>query len=172
MNIEELIERGETQSLEFKESSGLKDEIGETVSAFSNSDGGTVIVGVSNSGGVHGVDIGKNTLEELANYIKRNTDPQVFPSVKIQEIGGKNVVMVEVEESAEKPVFFKNHGYKNIYVEGGSTLNPRRHGFGDLGQAITYVSEEKPLFFFGIAGAVFTIVRLILNAIGRGKEKE
>ena len=49
MNIEELIERGETQSLEFKESLRLKDEIGETVSAFSNSDGGTVIIGVSNS---------------------------------------------------------------------------------------------------------------------------
>jgi ATP-dependent DNA helicase RecG len=114
MNIEELIERGETQSLEFKESLGLKDEIGETVSAFSNSDGGTVIIGVSNSGGVHGVDIGKNTLEELANYIKRNTDPQVFPSVKILEICGKRVVMVEVEESAEKPVFFKNHAYKRV----------------------------------------------------------
>ena len=114
MNIEELIERGETQSLEFKESSGLKDEIGETISAFSNSDGGTVIIGVSNSGGVPGVDIGKNTLEELANYIKRNTDPQAFPSVKIQEIGGKKVVMIEVEESAEKPVFFKNHAYKRV----------------------------------------------------------
>ena len=114
MNIEELIERGETQSLEFKESSGLKEEIGETVSAFSNSDGGTVIIGVSNSVGVHGVDIGKNTLEELANYIKRNTDPQVFPSVKIREIGGKNIVMVGVEESREKPVFFKNHVYKRV----------------------------------------------------------
>jgi ATP-dependent DNA helicase RecG len=102
MNIEELIERGESQSLEFKESLGLKDEIGETVSAFSNSDGGTVIIGVSNSGGVHGVDIGKNTLEELANYIKRNTDPQVFPSVKILERGGKNVVMVEIKESVQR----------------------------------------------------------------------
>ena len=50
MDIEELIERGETQSLEFKESLRLKDEIGETISAFSNSDGGMVIVGVSNSG--------------------------------------------------------------------------------------------------------------------------
>jgi len=114
MNIEELIERGESQSLEFKESLRLKDEIGETVSAFSNSDGGTVIIGVSNSGGVHGVDIGKNTLEELANYIKRNTDPQVFPSVRILERGGKNVVMVEIKESAEKPVFFKNHAYKRV----------------------------------------------------------
>jgi ATP-dependent DNA helicase RecG len=114
MDLKELIERGETQCLEFKESSGLKDEIGETISAFSNSDGGTVIIGVSNSGGVHGVDIGKNTLEELANYIKRNTDPQAFPSVKIQEIGGKKVVMIEVEESQEKPVFFKNHAYKRV----------------------------------------------------------
>jgi ATP-dependent DNA helicase RecG len=114
MDIKELIRRGESQSLEFKESPGLKDEIGETVSAFSNSDGGTVVVGVFNNGGVSGVDIGANTIEELANYIKRNTDPQVFPSVKIQDIGGKNVVMVEVEESAEKPVFFKNHAYMRV----------------------------------------------------------
>ena len=49
MDIEELIERGGSQDLEFKESPRLKDEIGETVSAFSNSDGGTVVVGVSNS---------------------------------------------------------------------------------------------------------------------------
>lgn len=47
MGLKELIERGETQSLEFKESLKLKEEIGETISAFSNSDGGAVIVGVS-----------------------------------------------------------------------------------------------------------------------------
>ena len=46
MDIKKLIERGETQSVEFKESLRLNDEIGETVSAFSNSDGGAVIVGV------------------------------------------------------------------------------------------------------------------------------
>ena len=92
MDIEELIESGETQSVELKESLRLKDEIGETVSAFSNSDGGAVLIGVSNSGVVSGVDIGKNTLEEFANYIKRNTDPQIFPSVKIQEVDGKKVV--------------------------------------------------------------------------------
>ncbi|MCK4733009.1 MAG: putative DNA binding domain-containing protein, partial [Methanophagales archaeon] len=114
MDIKELIDRGESQSVEFKESLKLKDEIGETVSAFSNLDGGTVIVGVSDRGGIPGVDIGKNTMEEFANYIKRNTDPQIFPSVKVLEIGGKNVVMVEVDESQEKPVFFKNHAYKRV----------------------------------------------------------
>ena len=114
MEIKELIERGETQNLEFKESLKLKEEIGETVSAFSNSDGGVVLVGISDGGGVLGVDIGKNTVEELANYIKRNTDPQVFPSVKTVEVGEKKLIAVEVTESAEKPVFFKNHGYKRV----------------------------------------------------------
>jgi ATP-dependent DNA helicase RecG len=123
MGIKELIEKGETQSVEFKESLRLKDEIGETVAAFSNSDGGTVIVGVSDKGVVSGVDIGgvvsgvdigKNTLEELANYIKRNTDPRIFPSVKIQGVGVKKVVMIAVEESQEKPVFFKNRAYKRV----------------------------------------------------------
>ncbi len=114
MDIKELTHRGESQSLEFKESLKLKDEIGEAVSAFSNSDGGTIIVGASDNGGVPGVDIGKNTLEELANYIKRNTDPHIFPSVKIQEVGRESVVVVEVKGSAEKPVFFKNHAYKRV----------------------------------------------------------
>ena len=79
MDIKELIDRGESQSVEFKESLKLRDKIGKTVSAFSNSDGGTVMVGVSDGGGILGVGIGKNTMEELANYIKRNTDPQIFP---------------------------------------------------------------------------------------------
>ncbi len=114
MDIKELIDRGESQSVEFKESLKLRDKIGKTVSAFSNSDGGTVMVGVSDGGGILGVGIGKNTMEELANYIKRNTDPQVFPSVRVWEIGEKRVVVIEVTESVEKPVFFKNHAYKRV----------------------------------------------------------
>jgi len=78
MDIQKLIAGGESQCLEFKESTGLMDEIGETISAFSNSNHGEVIVGVSDHGKILGVDIGNNTLEELANYIKRNTDPQTW----------------------------------------------------------------------------------------------
>lgn len=114
MNIKELIDRGESQDLEFKESLRLKEEIGETVSAFSNSNEGVVLVGVSDGGEPIEMDIGGNTLEELANYIKRNTDPQIFPTVKILEVGVKKVVMIEVRESQEKPVFFKNHAYKRV----------------------------------------------------------
>jgi membrane-bound ClpP family serine protease len=41
-----------------------------------------------------------------------------------------------------------------------------KHGFGNLGigRNIAWISEKRPLFFFGIAGAVFTIIGLILGA--------
>ena len=65
----------------------------------------------------------------------------------------------------------EKHGLKTmevpiteIYVEDGSTLNPWRHGFGNLGTIIAWISEKRPLFFFGIAGAVFTIIGLMLGA--------
>lgn len=89
MGIKELIDRGESQNLEFKESLKLKDEIRETVFAFSNSDDGVIIVGVSDSGGILGVDVGKNTMEELTNYIKRDTDSQIFPCIEVAEAEDK-----------------------------------------------------------------------------------
>ena len=51
-----------------------------------------------------------------------------------------------------------------IYVEDGSTLNPWRRGFGNLGTIIAWISEKRPLFFFSIAGVVFSIIGLILGA--------
>ncbi|MGB7532766.1 MAG: hypothetical protein WA977_07300 [Halobacteriota archaeon] len=37
-----------------------------------------------------------------------------------------------------------------IYVEDGSTLNPWRHGFGNLGigRIIAWISEKRPLFLY------------------------
>ncbi len=69
--LRKLIEQGEGQTLEFKASTGLKKEICQAVSAFSNTAGGSILVGVSPKGEVIGVNIGKETVEDLANWIKR-----------------------------------------------------------------------------------------------------
>ena len=72
--IEELIKKGESRNLEFKGSLSVKDEIGESISAFSNTCRGIILIGVSNAGEIKGVQVGKKTIEQLANYIKQNTD--------------------------------------------------------------------------------------------------
>lgn len=105
--------KSESQTLEFKLSLSL-DEIGEVISAFSNTRGGKILVGVEDKGKITGLEIGKKTLEDLANFIKRNTDPPVFPSIKVEEIESKEIIVIKIEESKEKPVFFKNRAYKRV----------------------------------------------------------
>jgi ATP-dependent DNA helicase RecG len=112
--LEELIEEGESQNIEFKDSLRLKREIGETVSAFSNTREGTILIGISDFGGIKGVEVGKRTLEELANYLKINTDPQIYPEINLCQISDKDVIAVKIKENDEKPVFFKAHAFKRV----------------------------------------------------------
>ncbi|MCG7847813.1 MAG: helix-turn-helix domain-containing protein [ANME-2 cluster archaeon] len=114
MNTIELICRGESETLEFKESFSLRDEIGAAISAFSNTKGGVVLIGVTDVGGVKGIDVGANTIENEAGYIKRHTDPPIFPFIKVFEVDGKNVVAIEVEESSDKPIFVKKYAHKRV----------------------------------------------------------
>lgn len=64
----ESISVGESEPVEFKESFG--DKALEAISAFSNSRGGTLLIGVKDSGEVCGTQIGKKTLEDMANRIQ------------------------------------------------------------------------------------------------------
>ncbi len=113
-NLIKLIGKGESQTLEFKQSFAEQEEIFETICAFANTNSGTVLVGVSDEGEIIGTAIGKDTLEKIPQKIKENFDPCVFPSINVEEAEGKNVVAIDVQESFEKPVFFKDAAYKRV----------------------------------------------------------
>jgi len=104
MNLNEIIGSGESEITEFKTSLAEWRDVVETISAFSNRNGGRVFIGVADDCGIVGVDIGKKTIEKLANQIKQNTDPVIHPSIRVEEIGGKQVIVVDVDESTPKPV--------------------------------------------------------------------
>jgi len=114
MDAKALISKGESETLEFKESLALKDEIGEGVSALSNTSGGMILVGVNDRSEIVGVQTGKKTLEDLANYIKTNTDNHVFPKIALVSLEDKEIIIIEVKESTEKPVFFKGKAYIRV----------------------------------------------------------
>jgi len=112
--LQRAIEKGESETVELKESLSLKNEIGETVSAFSNTNKGTIIIGVSDSGSIIGVEVGKKTLEGLANYIKQNTDNHIYPKIIVRSIDDKNLIIIAINEANEKPVFFRGNAYRRI----------------------------------------------------------
>ena len=68
----------------------------ESISAFSNTKGGTILIEIQDNGMISGVDTGTRTLEDLTNYVKRNTDPPIFPSIEQYQNQGKNVIAIVV----------------------------------------------------------------------------
>ncbi|MCK5177460.1 MAG: putative DNA binding domain-containing protein [Candidatus Aenigmarchaeota archaeon] len=113
-NLKQVIQNGESENVEFKESLKLVKEIAQSICAFANTSGGIVCIGISDKGKIIGADIGANTIENLANHIRNNTDSQLYPSINVEEIQNKNIVVLEVKEAKEKPVFYKKHAYKRI----------------------------------------------------------
>ena len=105
MNMAETIKVGESETTEFKTSLAEWRDVVETISAFSNKNGGTIFIGVGDNCGIIGVDTGKNTIEVLANQIKQNVDPVVYPLIHVEDMDGKQVIVVDVAEHEQKPVF-------------------------------------------------------------------
>lgn len=114
IKLKDLLKEGESETVEFKPSLSQMDKIMESISAFSNTKGGTVVIGVSDKGEVPGVNIGKRTIESLANQVKQNTDPMVYPSIRVEESDKKQVVVMEVVEGKQKPVLAFGRAYRRV----------------------------------------------------------
>jgi len=112
MNIQELIKKGESETLEFKEK--FDKETIETVVAFSNSEGGIILIGVSDKGEVKGTSVGKEALKEWINKISQSTEPTIIVDAEVYEIENKNVVAIIVKESPIKPTSYKGICYLRI----------------------------------------------------------
>ncbi len=114
LSIFELIRKRESEDLEFKESLGELREIIETVVAFANRSGGKILIGVKDNGEIIGVDIGKGTLENLINNIINSTEPPIYPSVSVENLRGKDVIVIDVPSGANKPYFYRGRAYIRV----------------------------------------------------------
>jgi len=103
MDYLDLISKGESETLEFKKSTRLLREGIETICAFANHRGGYLLFGVSDKGKVLGQMVADDTLKNIANAVKLNTDPKIYPNIQKIEIAGKSGILVTVEESPLKP---------------------------------------------------------------------
>lgn len=129
MDLKKLISKTESEIIEFKKSTGEWKEIIEDSSAFSNTKGGKIIIGVSKSGKLVGVDIGKDTIERLTNKISQNTDPKAHPRITVRKINKKSIIIIEVKESSDHLVFAFGRPYKRV---GKSTVKMSKDEYEKL----------------------------------------
>lgn len=101
--IRELIAGGESQILEFKFELNSARTISRTISAFSNTHGGTLLIGVKDNGAIAGVRIDEEiyVLEAAASmYCKPAVDLKIIQHT----IESKLILEVKIPEAAAKPV--------------------------------------------------------------------
>lgn len=78
----------ETQNTEFK--SGFNDEVIETLTAFVNTSGGKVLIGVRNDGvPVKRFTIGEESIQQWINEIKTKTQPSIIPNANVIKYRGQ-----------------------------------------------------------------------------------
>ena len=102
--IYRLIKEGEGESLDFKQGINSKEKIAKTLSAFANTKGGYLLIGVKDNGKILGVD----PMEEK-EMLEWTTDSFTKPVVPIDyeiiEVEGKSILAAYIKESNQKPHF-------------------------------------------------------------------
>lgn len=108
----DAVTQGEGVCLEFK--SSFQKEVIESLTAFANTQGGSIFVGVSDAGKIIGTIIEAETIQSWINQCKQSTSPSVIPDVDLVEIDGKTVAVVSVGEYPVKPVSCKGRYFKRV----------------------------------------------------------
>lgn len=121
--IKNLVAKGESETLEFKLSTGRRSDAMKTVCAMLNQRGGHVFFGVSPEGKIKGQQVSDRTIEQLSSEI-RNIESQVFPAVeRVRVKGDREVVVISVKPGTSKPYAYKGTEYRRI---GNTTVEMSR----------------------------------------------
>jgi len=106
--LRSLIDEGEHQQLDFKFEISDARKIARTLSAFSNTDGGRLLIGVKDNGRIRGVQSDEEyyMAESAATlYCK----PEVHFETRNYQIDGLSVLEIYIPPVAHKPVYALDH---------------------------------------------------------------
>lgn len=151
--VQELILQGEHQQQDFKFEISDARKIAKSLSAFANTDGGRLLIGVKDNGKIAGV-----RSEEEAYMIESAANVYCSPEVKFSmtqhRVEGKVVLEVSIPEAENKPVCAKNEENKLLaYVRIADEnilaspihLEVWKQKKGVKGKLIEYTEIEKKL---------------------------
>jgi len=172
----------ESKTIELKRE--YVDDIKKTITAFANTDGGQVFIGVGDDGVACGVSNVDNVMLQVTNSIRDSINPDVtlFTECSIEMIDDKNVVVITVQRGTSRPYYIAGKGIRpeGVFVRQGSStvpatetaiLNMIKETSGDcyedarsLNQQLTF---EKTAAYFAKKDIPFETAQMkTLNLIG------
>ena len=152
--LKQMISGGEGQKLDFKFEISDSRKIARTLSAFANTEGGTLLVGVKDNGKIAGIrsDEEYYMLEAAAQlYCK----PEVSFTVKQWNTDGKTILEVRIDKSSSPPHFARSdEGSWRAYIRvndenilaNNIMVRVWKRRSRPKGTLIRYTDKEKILF--------------------------
>jgi predicted HTH transcriptional regulator len=130
IDLQRLVDRGEDVQTEFKRLVHSPEKIAKSMVAFANTSGGVILIGVDDDKRIVGVESEKEIIEIMEEAGREFIEPEVIFDLEVVEFKGRDVLMVTVEESSDKPHFhistvrdpntFKKKKERKVYVRIGS----------------------------------------------------
>jgi predicted HTH transcriptional regulator len=151
----QLIQQGESQTLDFKVTVTHKHKIAKTIASFANTKGGILLIGVRDDQQIIGVDP-----EEEEFSLREAATDYCIPPISlifntVEDKYGNTVLVVEIEESQEKPHYcldpqHARHVYIRVHdkclLAGKDVVKAMRQG--RVREHISLSSHEKSLISY------------------------
>lgn len=118
--------RQESKTTEFKRE--YTDDLKYAVVAFANTDGGKIYIGINDDGSVQGIQNADATTLRITNMIRDVVRPDVtmFTECVTEEMGGKTVIVLNVQRGTARPYYLSGKGVRpeGVYIRQGASSVP------------------------------------------------
>ena len=104
MDIKTLITQGEGEQLDFKHTIKDARKISVALTAFANTSGGTLLIGVKDNGSIKGCDPNEEIFM-LESALDRYCKPQPKVTFEPLRVEGKTILKVDIKAGPEKPYY-------------------------------------------------------------------
>lgn len=121
-----LINSGESKTLDFKQKVTSKEKIARTLAAMANTDGGTILIGLSDQKKITGIDPEEEKfMVESANEIycfprvSLSCEPYQVPDAEAEKknMDEKFLLIVQIKKSAGPKIYISDQtGNKKLYI--------------------------------------------------------
>src|SRR6056297_1313967 len=116
--IKEIISTGESGKIQFKEKFKSVDALASEICTFANTKGGTIIVGVKDTGNIDGLT--PLEISKLNQMISNCCSQKIYPTISVEteniQIEGKIIVVIHVPIGPNK--FYMANGRDEQIIQG------------------------------------------------------
>ena len=111
-DIEALVKQGESNTLEFKKSTGQLKSAFETACAFLNGSGGTILFGVTDNGNIVGQEVSDKTKREISSELVKIYPVALIDIYYVDFSNEKQIIICQIEaDLAKQPYTYDRRAF-------------------------------------------------------------